>query len=197
MRQRILLALVALVSTSGLLSTAPAQALGKVKYDENSNPGCGRRYDPIVNRRRSVPSRAPVFATPRRARSPSPTRPTTRTSRVRQTTAAECSACRRRRLRRLLECRASLPLRAQAGQLVPAQQLTAYCRGFDHKDFGQGKACPRRPLVATGTTGAATSSSVPIGPSIPWSSAGRQAPPHAHCPRRLPVLLDGVLPTHK
>ena len=50
MRQRIALALIALVSVTALMSAAPANALGKVKCDMNTQPVVAvGHYDPIVN----------------------------------------------------------------------------------------------------------------------------------------------------
>lgn len=203
MRQRIALALIALVSVTALMSAAPANALGKVKCDLNSQPVVAvGHYDPIVNHNGVGSEHEHQFfgniawhslANPNKANY------------------ADLEG-------KANNCRAVLgestspdsagywipTLRynsgAKAGQLVPAQQFTAYYRSFDHKDFGAGMPFPADTrLVATKHDwGCGQFSGVPIGPSIPSCVGQSGKPGHtltAHVD--FPSCWDGVLPDHK
>jgi len=203
MRQRIALALIALVSVTALMSAAPANALGKVKCDLNTQPVVAvGHYDPIVNHNGTGSEHEHQFfgniawhslANPNKANY------------------ADLEG-------KANNCRAVLgestspdsagywipTLRynsgPKAGQLVPAQQFTAYYRTFDHKDFGQGMAFPADTrLVATQHDwGCGQFSGVPIGPSIPSCVGQSGKPGHtltAHVD--FPSCWDGVLPDHK
>ena len=203
MRQRIALALIALVSTSTLLSSAPAQALGKVKCDGNKQPVVAvGRYDPIVNHNGTGSAHEHQFfgntawhslAKPNNANY---TDLEGATNNCRSVLGLSTSADSAGYWIPTLRYHSG----PKAGQLVPAQQFTAYYRSFDHKDFGQGMAFPADTrLVATKHDwGCGQFSGVQVGPSIP-SCVGQSGKPGRTLTAHVdfPSCWDGVRPNHK
>jgi hypothetical protein len=202
MRQRIALALIALVSTTALLSAAPAQALGKVKCDDTAQPVVAvGRYDPIVNHNGTGSAHAHQFfgntawhslANPNTANYEDLEGKANNCRKVLdQSTSADSAGYWIPTLR--------YNSGPNAGDLVPAQQFTAYYRTFDHNDFGEGMAYPADTrLVATKHDwGCGQFSGVPIGESIPSCVGQSGKPGHtltAHVD--FPSCWDGVLPNH-
>ena len=203
MRQRITLALIAFVSTTALLSAAPSEALGKVKCDGTKQPVVAvGRYDPIVNHNGTGSEHEHQFlgniawhsmAKPNAANYPDLAGAANNCrSILGQSTPADSAGYWIPSLR--------YHSGSKAGQLVPAQQFTAYYRSFDHNDFGQGRAFPADTrLVATRHDwGCGQFSGVPIGPSIPSCVGQSGKPGHtltAHVD--FPSCWDGKLPNHR
>jgi hypothetical protein len=205
MRQRIALALalIGLVATTALVSASPAQALGKVKCDKTNQPVVAvGRYDPIVNHNGTGSAHEHQFfgniawhdlANPNAANYADLEGEANNCRHVLgQSTSADSAGYWIPTLR--------YHSGPKAGQLVPAQQFTAYYRSFDHQDFGAGLPFPADTrLVATKHDwGCGQFSGVPTGPSIP-SCEGQSGKPGRTLTAHVdfPSCWDGVLPNHR
>lgn len=193
---RQLVAAVALALLAAMILTpAPSFALGKVKCGDNGAVAVGS-YDPIVNHNGTGSAHEHQFfgniawhslANPNTANYPD--------------LAGKANSCRVS----VDSAGYWIPsLRytsgPKAGQLVPAQQFTAYYRSFDHKDFGPGLPYPAdtRLVASRHDWGCGQYSGVPIGPTIPSCVGQSGKPGHtltAHID--FPSCWDGVLPNHQ
>ena len=197
-------ALLVAVGVGAGVSTAPsAQALGKVKCDVKGQPAVAiGKYDPIVNHNGTAAAHEHQFfgntawhklANPNKANYTDLVGKANNCRKVLGLTRSTDSAGYWIPTLRYTKG-------AKAGQLVPAQQFTAYYRSFDHKDFGAGMAFPAdtRLIATKHDWGCGQFSGVPIGPSIPSCVGQSGKPGHtltAHVD--FPSCWDGVRPKHK
>lgn len=189
-----------LAIASGLVAT-PAYALGKVKCDRNTQPAVSvGRYDPIVNHRQQAMHEHQFFGNIAWHQLADPSA-AGYTDLVGKATNCRIAADTAGYWTPTLRYTSG----PKAGQLVPAQQFTAYYRAFDGATYGPGLPFPPDTrLVATDDFGPGAhgwscgqNSSTGSTQGIPDCSAYSGKPGYtlsAHI--TFPSCWDGVLPDH-